>query len=270
MSTETVIQTPDVFPDYEKWIERGRALIQSNSANSWNIGDWSIEGEAAFNVIQGIPRYVLIHKKNDGTGESYSEAVPNFWKMTAEVVGTSIGTLKTYKRCAQDYPPEKRFPQLSWSHHWEATVYGYDRRFDYLAACLKDLKPGERPRSVVWLSNHIMRCEGKPAEIETTSHVDIPIPKDTFARLKDLGKYYQRTLPELVQQCCNEAIVKFLEKEAEKIAITKYGLFEGRWPLGANAPKKLPRKRKHYGDPVVSERMRRMVITRWSRNQRIA
>jgi hypothetical protein len=53
-------------------------------------------------------------------------------------------------------------------------------------------------------------------------------------------------------------------------ALKKYGLFEGRWPLGANAPKKLPRKRKHYGDPVVSERMRRLVITRWSRNQRVA
>ena len=123
--------------DYDAWLARGRALADSHSNTTWNVGDWLVEGETAFDFyddVKSIPRHLLIGKKNDGSGECYGIQVPNYWKDAAAQINWSIPCLKEAARVARRYSPSQRVAGLSFSHHLYAEPY--DRRMEYLQACL--------------------------------------------------------------------------------------------------------------------------------------
>ena len=277
----TASPTPEGYYD---WLARGRALSESHSNNSWNIGDWLIEGDGLYNLenyISKSDRYLLIHKKKSGEGGCYSEKIPNYWKDAAAETGNAVSTLKEMAKVARAYASDTRLKELSYSHH--KAVVAYDRRLEYLAACL-NVEPGERIRSVGWLQDYAARNEGEP-EIHNfkACHVRFLVSEEMWEKLKQLSHYYKTNICDLVQKDCTAALEAFLAAQARKISLAKFDSYEeGQWPFykdsqfnkrerkKAEALGKQRRNRKRADHkPEVRAHGRAMAISRWSRNERV-
>jgi hypothetical protein len=283
MATTSVSAAPvDMERSYGDWLAKGKALSDSHSNNQWSIGDWLIEGESEFDFAGIIPGHLLIHKKNDGSGECFSEKIPNFWKDAAAETGNAVSTLKEFVKVARAFPPADRVRQLSFTHHLYAAPY--DRRAEYLAACVVE---GERPKSVAWLDAHIQEKEGGP-EIEDEKpgayHVRFPVPDEMWAKLKNLSKHYKTNVPALVQKSCAAALEQFIAEQAEVVSLQKFGFYEGEWPFyrdstsfnkaereKANKEKKSRRRKRMVRDPEFSEKRRAAAHIRWMKSgERVA
>ena len=222
-----------LFDDYNQWLAHGKELAEKHSGYQWNIGDWLVEGESSFdpqNFIGDIPRHMLIGQPRTGAdGEEHcpSIKIPNYWKDAAAEIGMAVPTLREYAFTSRCYPKQKRFKQLTYTHHSYAAQY--DRRYEYLAACLTE---SGKPRSIDWLYKHIRENEGEEKEIESTKYLRFMVPEEMWAKLKDLGKHYATPIPDLVQKLCVEAIDGYLEKQAEKISLQKFDFYEpNKWPF---------------------------------------
>ena len=273
--------------DYYEWLNRGRTLCESHSDNQWNIGDWLIEGECAFDfksVVGDLPRHMLIgrgHAGDDGEIEYKSIKVPNFWKDAAAETGSAVNTLKVIVRVARAYPKDVRFRQLSFTHHQIAAAYG--RRLEYLQACLDGLEPGHRPRPIAWLYAYMEEKEGNRHVLdirELASHIiQFNVDDETHRKLKQAARYYRMSIQELVQARCVSTINALIPELSQKISLEKYGWWEeGKWPFYepsevnkrldalTKKPKRArPKPRVRVLDPVQHEMRRQISISRWSR-----
>jgi hypothetical protein len=217
------------YEDYERWLATGRKLASGHSNYHFKLGDWLVTGEQHFD-FGTVPGYLLLHKitKNDGESGFKAEKIPNYWKDAAAVVDIPVPTLREYAYTARAWPKKKRFKELSYTHHSYAAPY--ERREEYLRACLV---PGEKPRSIDWLWKFIRVEENEQKEIESSKYLRFMLPEDMFAKLKDLGKYYGTAIPDLVQKACVGVVGGYLEEQARKVSLEKYGVYDGKWPFYA-------------------------------------
>jgi hypothetical protein len=274
--------------EYYEWLNRGKALCQSHGDNQWNIGDWLVDGECAFDfksIVGDIPRHLLIGREQigtDGDAIHQTKKIPNFWKDAAAETNMVAGSLKSLARVARVYPKEQRFPQLSFTHHYNAASYG--RRLEYLQACLDGLEPGQRPRSLAWLDAYIESKEGKDKEVKelATRLVSMALTDEMHRKLKQCARYYRVGIPELLQADFTKMLAELVPELGKNISLEKYGFWEeGKWPfyepselnkrLDAEAAKnKKPRARRSRRtnakvDPAASERYRALSVSRWSK-----
>ena len=265
-------------PDYSEWLARGRDLAQNHSGHQWSLGDWLLEGEGF--DIGSIPGYLLIHKKNvsdDGTNQFASTKAPNYWRDASAEVGIPTPTLREYAYTARAWPKKKRFKQLSYTHHSYAAPY--ERREEYLRACLVE---GEKPHCIDWLWKYIRIEEGEQKEIESEKYLRFMIPEDMWAKLKNLGKWYGTPIPDLVQKACVDTVGQYLEEQARKVSLDRYGMYEGRWPFyeptefnkvekkKANKKKKTLKRKRQLNDTTFSEKQRQGSLKAWqSRRDRM-
>lgn len=258
-------------PNYEEWLAHGRELSEKHSGYQWNLGDWLCEGQDHFDVGP-IDGYLLLHKttRDDGTNGFRGERVPNFWSDVSEEIGLSPATLKDYAWVARSYPKEKRVKQLGFCHH--LIVAAYDKRFEYLAACME----GARPRSVEWLRRYAQAQEGTATSTNATKEggpLHLVVPPKYWAKLQDLRRYYNCAIADLVEKACVGAIEDYIEEQGRKISLEVLEFYEGRWPFEVIAEKKSNRKRRNrrrMNDPVFSEKMRQVNIARHSKLGRVA
>lgn len=75
---------------FEQWSQIGSTFQQIESSLPWWLGDWLNAGEVRY-------------------GETYAQAI--------ELTGSKIEALKQYKWVAGRIPPDRRFSELSWTHH---------------------------------------------------------------------------------------------------------------------------------------------------------
>jgi hypothetical protein len=262
--------TANFFEDYQAWLAHGRDLAEKHSGYQWNIGDWLIEGEGQFDPGK-IPSYLLIHKKNvsdDGTNQFASTKAPNYWRDAAAEVGMAVPCLREYAFVARAFQKEKRFKQLTFSHHSYAAPY--DRRQEYLEACLVE---GGKPHSIDWLWKHIRQNEGEAKEIESSTRLRFMVPEDMYAKLRHLGCHYGKSIPDLVQRMCVNVIETYLEVEARKISLEKFDFYDGRWPF--DIPVAEPERKHKFAhrrtarknDPVFSEQMSQVSKDNWARRR---
>lgn len=258
-----------VFEDYEAWLAHGRDLSEKHSGYQWGIGDWLCEGQDHFDPGP-VDSYLLLHKttNDDGTAGFKGEKQPNFWNDVSEQIGLAPPTLKDYAWVARSYPKEKRIKRLGFCHH--LIVAAYDRRFEYLEACLVE---GERPKSVEWLRRYAQVQEGTATSTNATKEggpLKLVVPPKYWAKLQDLRRYHNCAIADLVEKACFSAIEDYIEEQGRKISLEVLEFYEGRWPFDVIAEKKAKRKRrnrKRMNDPVFSERMRQVNIARHGRGR---
>jgi hypothetical protein len=109
--------TRDLTP--AEWIDIGRALARQNQRLHWQIGDWLAAGGRQ----KARPATV------DAPRDEWGRIVPGHqvWERVsvygeaAEITGYAPGTLAGLYMVATAFPRGERFPDLSWSHHREAT-----------------------------------------------------------------------------------------------------------------------------------------------------
>ncbi len=77
----------------ETWVEQGRIIADRLSHTHWDLGDWA----------RMIP---------DGVVD----------ETAADMVGVSIGQLRTCRWLARRFPPARRRPGLGYSHHMEVAA----------------------------------------------------------------------------------------------------------------------------------------------------
>lgn len=109
-------------PD-EHWVQQGRVIADRLSHTHWDLGDWA----------RTIP---------DGVVD----------ETAADMVGVSIGQLRTCRWLARRFPPARRRAGLSYSHHLEVAALPGEA-----ADRLLDLAAGER-WSVVQLRREARRA----------------------------------------------------------------------------------------------------------------
>ncbi len=266
--------TATISADYETWLARGKTLADNHNRSNWDIGDWVVEGDDTFNVIKDIPRYLLLHKTSgDDGGTAYrSEKVPHFYKDISDATNLRVQTLRNLAVVCRFYKPDERIHQLSFTHH--AMACGHERALEYLRACLVE---GERPHTVAWLEEYIDKCEGKKVEQEKHGgYLYLAIPDRLYAKLKDLSKHYQKNLNRLIDETCVQAIESYIESEGEKISLQLFNYYEpDRWPfdkkvIEAEKKKIRTRRSRPNNDPVVREKRRLAVVSRWSRGNKVA
>jgi hypothetical protein len=274
-------------PDYYEWLARGKAFLNAHSNNQWSIGDWLCEGQGAFDVADlcRVPGYMRLKKAPEESGNTFSSiSIPNFWKDAASETGSAVSTLKELAKIARAFTSDKRFPQLSFAHHNYAFCGTPDpeKRQEYLRACLPQ-NEGERPKGVEWLDAYIRRNEGEKDITEGDRFVRFRVPDEMYKKLKQVSHYHHSSVADIIWKDCTKVLESLLEEHAEKIALQKYGIYEGKWPFYEDSPpnKKLRAKaeaenktrnrRRETGDAVVSERMRQAVRVRWiKRNDLVA
>jgi hypothetical protein len=264
----------DIGADYEAWLKSVQHLVEAENSNSWALGDLLVDGDAEFNILEDVPRHLLIHKKNDGSGECYSEKLPRFWPDVARITGTATQTLKEKLKVSRAFPPGKRFTELSYTHHRYAA--GYEKRFEYLQACIV---PGEKPKPVDWLWAQIRKKEhSQKSVIQSSKYLRFQVPEKMYAQLRDVSHYYKRNVPDLAQKVCLEALQHLLDAEARKISFALFGLYEeGKWPFKSSVEetieqgkKERKRRRRRGNDLVFSEQHRQIAHARWNRGERVA
>jgi hypothetical protein len=275
-------------PDYYEWLSRGKAFLNAHSDSQWSIGDWLVEGQGAFDVADlcRVPGYMKLKKAPEESGGDFSSIqIPNFWKDAASETGSAVSTLKELAKVARAFPSDKRFPQLSFAHHNYALAGtpDPDKQQEYLRACLPQ-NEGERPKGVEWLDAYMRRNEGEKDITEGDRFVRFRVPEEMYKKLKQVSRYYQSSVADIIWKDCTKVLESLLEEQAEKIALKKYGLYErGQWPFyqdseankkhraRAEAEKKTRKRRRETGDAVVSERMRQAASIRWiKRNDLVA
>lgn len=91
LDTPTLVDL-DVPPDatFEQWTIAGQLLTRHHSGLHWLIGDW---------VAYGAARW------------------EDRWLQVASAVGIPYPTIVAATKVAAAFPPERRRPGLSWSHH---------------------------------------------------------------------------------------------------------------------------------------------------------
>jgi hypothetical protein len=288
-------------PDYHEWLAIGRKLCKAYNDLNWKIGDWLVLGRDYFDwndLLSGLPGHMTLHKTVSGDGGRAFAAtkIPNFWKDAAEATGMAVSTLKQQAKVAYAYPDKKkRVKGLTFTHHlFAAMAYQFEKRYEYLEACKQGLSEGERPRGVEWLKHYIAVQEGRNAELledDRLYPVRFFVPEELQRKLKQLGKFYKMQIGDLVKKVCTEAVNGYLAVEAEKVALKKYGVYEGKWPFydytdEPASVKKLrqrPRaglstgKRSHHRVGVqqkthedMRQHGRTVAINRWKRNEKVA
>jgi hypothetical protein len=230
-------------PDYATWLARGKRLAHKLSGYQWRIGDWLVEGEVYFDAkqfVSSVPRYMLLRKATDENGEVCHKSIkiPNYWKEISDEIGLAVSTLKQYAQVARAYPTKsKRLKNLGWSHHMFACTY--ERRYEYLKACL-DVPEGQRPRSVTWLCELIVKMEGENASEgdvnRTKNFVRIPISDAAYEKLKQVASYYGTDVADIASVPFKAALEVFLEEQKKKISLDLFGVYEQRgkyaaWPF---------------------------------------
>lgn len=75
--------------DVESWERHGRNLFQMQKNVPWWLGDYCVFGEQRF-------------------GEDFWQCIPE---------NMDVKMLENFTRMAKIFPPEERFPDLSWRHH---------------------------------------------------------------------------------------------------------------------------------------------------------
>ncbi|MFZ0336165.1 MAG: hypothetical protein WBG29_16490 [Candidatus Acidiferrales bacterium] len=263
----------DLNADYTVWLERVQHFVDAESTNSWALGDLLVEGDDQFNMGNDIPRHLLIHPKNDGSGEYASEHISKFWPDVAQVTGTGTQTLKEKLKVSRAFPPDKRFVELSYTHHRYAA--GYDRGLEYLQACIV---PGGKPKPVDFLWALIRKEEHAQEDvIQSSKYLRFQVPEEMYAKLRDVSHYHKQNIPELSQKACLEALQQLLDAEARKISLALFGEYEeGRWPFKESVEEtikkvKKARKRRHRlgNNLVFSEQRRQIAHARWNRGDRV-
>ncbi len=267
---------PATVPDYSEWLARGRDLAEGHSGHQWNLGDWLNEGQPYFDAkefIGDIPSYMLIgraHVGDDGEMHHSGVKIPSYWKDASAEVGIPVPTLREYSFTARAWPKEKRFKQLSYTHH--AYAAPYERREEYLRACLVE---GEKPHSIDWLWKYIRVEEDEQKEIESSKYLRFMIPEDMWAKLKNLAKWYGTAIPDLVQKACVGTVGQYLEAQARKISLDRYGMYEGRWPFyeptefnkvekkKTDKKKKTRKRKRQLDDTAFSEKQRHGALKSW-------
>jgi len=190
---------------YNLWIEQGRILVSSHDENQWRLGDWIVYGEEHFNHDDDwddIDSHLLISQPT-GLGECHSTRPKRFIVQVAEEVGLAVHTLENRATATRAFPPEKRNPRLSWTHHREAAPY--ERAQEYLDAAAPE---GEPRRSVEWLRRYIARCEGKAAKVVTNLTFDVP--EEMRTALEILAKGEGHGLRSLAKEICLPVLKEFI------------------------------------------------------------
>src|ERR1700722_19913318 len=104
--------------DYHTWLLKGREITEQHGTVQWNIGDWVLDGQCAFDYkdLVGNLGYVALNKvtEADGTTGYRAPIIPSFWKDVSSETNLAISTLKNLSHVARAYTPETRFKELSW------------------------------------------------------------------------------------------------------------------------------------------------------------
>ena len=249
--------TANISADYEAWLARGKKLAEGHHRSQWDVGDWLVEGRGQYDFAADIPKHLLLHKNRDSSYRS--EKVPNFYKDIAVELGFHEQTLKNLAHVAQAFKPEDRFTKLTFAHH--AEVAGYERAAEYLAACLVE---GGRPKTVAWLRKHVEQNENvKTATYSEGRYLYIHFPDKLYAKLKDLGKYYDKKISELIETACHESVERYLERESKNLSLKFFDYWEeNRWPFDKAVVEEEKAKRKPRG------RRKAIALGRFGRNGR--
>lgn len=96
--TPTGMTTVSGRPGMDEWAQAGRQMIAARSSLQWAIGDWLLFGDGRY---------------EEGAYET-----------AAEATGLRRGTLSNLKAVAKAFPPDKRDPEVGWSHH--ALMAGFE------------------------------------------------------------------------------------------------------------------------------------------------
>jgi hypothetical protein len=225
-------------PEYYEWIAKLKKLAASQSTNFWDIGDLLNEGQDHFdiqNIIGTLPGYMRISHERGPDGECHSIKLPNFWKDVSSETGIPTQQLKTVSRVAYAYKKEERFDEFSFSHH--GIIASFDKRLEYLAECKREWErrredcPDAKKPSTAWLMQYAERMEGRSETEVGDKCVSFAVSPEKWNKLRDIGKYYQTRVGDLIGRRCNAVIDEYLEQMAEKISLERFGLYEGEWPF---------------------------------------
>ena len=216
--------------DYGEWLARGKSLAAEHNNRNWLLGDWINEGDDEYNFKNlGIPDYLLI-----------GSHPPNFWKDVSAETDLGVGTLKQLGLVARRFPPGRRIPELSWSHHQICAPY--ERRYEYLRAALLPGKKRHRPLD--WLAEHIAKEEGY-SEPEPRQSVPLRLSLPLIAKLKDVARYKGCRVQNLIWNVCAPEIQKWLAIKEREISLEMYGAYEeGLWPFDPKAKQTFDSKRR--------------------------
>src|SRR5260370_34605929 len=110
--------------------------------------------------------------------------------------------------------------------------------------------------------------EGEQKEIESSKYLRFMIPEDMWAKLKNLGKWYGTPIPDLVQKACVVTVGQYLEEQARKVSLDRYGMYEGRWPFYEPTEFNKVEKKKADKKKKTRKRKRQMYDTAFSEKQR--
>jgi len=235
VSTDSAMPSEDFGAKYERIIDRLKELSAKVGGHSWEIGDLLLEADSDYNPqTLGIPSYMLI-----------GSHPPNFWKQMSDTVGLGVSSLKSYAAVARAFPPEKRFAELTWSHHLAAHIY-VDRE-KYLQVCIeRGMEESGKPHTIRWLEQYIDEQENCVREgTEPSRSVTIEIPLGMMRKFADLAqRYYHKPVNEVVLEAAKPALEAYLDKKAEEISLQFFDFHDGRtWPFSPDAKTKLAPKR---------------------------
>lgn len=248
--------TLSISDRYSCWLKRGKQIVSDQSRSLWKIADWVVEGQDEFeDLVQPLgrsDRHLLIQRKaiSDGGGAEYfAHPMPSFWTVISEETGLKASTLTIYASVARAFPRKKRFLELTFNHH--QLVAARDDRDDLLEKCL-DVPKGARPRTAGWLEAYISKLDGTTGlDTIAPNWVHFGVPDGQFAKLKQLTKYLQTNISDLIAKKMNATLDELLEEYARKISLERLQFYDGQWPFEP------PQPRQHKpvlrnGGPVVT------------------
>lgn len=246
--------TLSIVDRYSCWLKRGKEIVSDQSRSLWKIADWVVEGQDEFeDLVQPLgrsDRHLLIQRKviSDGA-EYFAHPTPSFWTVVSEETGLKGTTLQVYASTARAFPRKKRFLELTFNHH--QIVAGRDDRFELLQKCL-DVPKGARPRPAGWLEAYIQHQEGTTGlDTIAPNWVHFGVPDGQYAKLKQLTKYLQTNISDLIAKKMNATLNELLEEYARKISFERLQFYDGQWPFEPPQPRQQKPVLRN-GGPVVT------------------
>lgn len=94
---------------WEQWANVGIPVMQTNAAAQWWLGDWILHAETH-----------LARHDTDGTPDSLDMA--RIRRTITSLTQIDLSTLRHARTTAAAFPPERRRPDVSWSHHETLTA----------------------------------------------------------------------------------------------------------------------------------------------------
>lgn len=239
---------------YSCWLKRGKDIVSDQSRSLWKIADWVVEGQDEFeDLVQPLgrsDRHLLIQRKvvSDGA-EYFASKIPSFWTVVSEETGLKSSTLQVYASTARAFPRKKRFLELTFNHH--QLVAARPDKDELLKKCL-DVPKGARPRPAGWLEAYISKLDGTTGlDTIAPNWVHFGVPDSQYAKLKQLTKYLQTNISDLIAKKMNATLNELLEEYARKISLERLQFYDGQWPFEPPQPRQQKPVLRN-GGPVVT------------------